>query len=170
MAALALARAGDTSQADALCDKLSQEFPLDTMIQNYMVPSIRAAIELIKKHPDKAITLLEAATPYELGFTSSGVTAYGNLQPAYIRGEAYLKSGQEQRAIAEFQKLIDHRGIVVNFVTGSLAHLQLARALAISGNKEAASKSYQDFLALWKDADRDMQILTQAKAEYEKVR
>jgi serine/threonine protein kinase/tetratricopeptide (TPR) repeat protein len=170
MAALALARAGDTSQAEALCDKLSQEFPLDTMIQNYMVPSIRASIELIKKHPDKAITLLEAATPYELGFTSSGVTAYGNLQPAYIRGEAYLKSGQEQRAIAEFQKLIDHRGIVVNFVTGSLAHLQLARALAMSGNKEAARKSYQDFLALWKDADRDMQILTQAKAEYEKVR
>jgi len=93
----------------------------------------------------------------------------GTLYPVYVRGEAYLEAGQGQQAAAEFQKLIDHRGIVQNFVLGALAHLQLGRAKALSGDKENARKSYQDFLALWKDADPDIPILKEAKAEYAKL-
>ena len=169
MAALTLARAGDPAQAEKLVNKLNQEFPLDTMMQNFLLPTIRASIELDKNHPQRAIEILQAATPYELGSASFGALSLGNLYPAYVRGEAYLKAGQGQQAAAEFQKLIDHRGIVANFVTGALAHLQLGRAQAMSGDKEAARKSYQDFFTLWKDADPDIPILVQAKAEYAKL-
>lgn len=169
MAVLTLARAGDPAQAEKLVDKLNQEFPLDTMMQNFLLPTIRASIELDKNHPQRAIEILRGAGPYELGSTSFGALSLGNLYPAYVRGEAYLKAGQGQEAAAEFQKLIDHRGIVANFVTGPLAHLQLGRARAMSGDKEAARKSYQDFFTLWKDADPDIPILVRAKAEYAKL-
>jgi tetratricopeptide (TPR) repeat protein len=169
-AALALASAGDAAPARKLVDKLNREFPLDTMIQNYCIPSIRAAIELEKNNPLKAIELLNATMQYDLGGTSKSVAFYGYLYPVYIRGLAYLKAGQGQQAAAEFQKVLDHRGIVGNFVIGALAHPQLGRAQAMMGDKEAARKSYQDFLALWKDADPDIPILHAAKAEYAKLK
>ncbi len=131
-------------------------------MQNYSLPAIRAAIELEKNNPGKAIEIVRTVTPYELGFAWTG----GNLFPAYLRGEAYLKAGQPREAAAEFQKIIDHPGIVLNFVTGALARLQLGRAQVMMGDKDAARKSYQDFLTLWQDADPDIPIYKQAKAEY----
>ena len=169
IAALTLARSGDPAQAEKLANKLNREFPLDTMMQGYLLPTIRAAIELNKNHPQRAVEILQTTVPYELGFATLGVISFGNLYPAYVRGEAYLKAGQGQQAATEFQKLIKHRGIVANFVTGALAHLQLGRAQAMSGDKEAARTSYRDFFTLWKDADLDIPILAQAKAEYAKL-
>src|SRR5271165_1423318 len=164
-AALALARAGDVAQAEKLAHELYQAFPQGTMMQNYHLPTIRASIELQRNNPAKAIEILEAAVPYELG----GFGSFSTLYPAYVRGEAYLKAGQGQRAAAEFQKLIDHSGVVNNFITGALARLQLGRARVMMGDKEAARKSYQDFLTIWKDADPDVPIYKQAKAEYAKL-
>jgi DNA-binding winged helix-turn-helix (wHTH) protein/tetratricopeptide (TPR) repeat protein len=163
--ALALARAGDVAQAEKLSHELDQAFPQGTMMQNYFLPTIRASIELQRNNPAKAIEILEATVPYELG----GFGAFGSLYPAYIRGEAYLKKGQGQQAAAEFQKVIDHPGIVNNFITGALAYLQLGRAQVVMGDKAAARKSYNDFLTLWKDADPDIPIYKQAKAEYAKL-
>jgi tetratricopeptide (TPR) repeat protein len=143
---------------------------LNTMLKGYWLPTIRAAIELHRKHPEKAIGLLEAASRYEMGSPSPSAQAMASLYPVYVRGEAYLKTGQGQQAAVEFQKLIDHRSIVQNFVLGALAHLQLGRAKIMSGDKEGARKAYQDFLALWKDADPDIAILKEAKTEYAKLR
>ncbi len=165
-AALALARAGDVAQAEKLSLELNQASPQGTMMQYYFLPTIRASIELQRNNPTKAIEILQAAVPYELG----GFGSFANLYPAYVRGEAYLKAGQGQAAAAEFQKVIDHSGIVNNFITGALAHLQLGRAQAMLGDKEAARKSYQDFFALWKEADPDIPILHAAKAEYAKLK
>ena len=163
-AALALARIGDWQQAEKLAQQLGSAYPKDTMMQNYSLPTIRAAIELQKNNPANAVDILSATLPYELGSGS-----FENLYPAYVRGEAYLKLGQGPQAAAEFQKLIDHPGIVENAVIGALAHLQLGRAQAIAGDKDAARKSYQDFLTLWKDADPDVPALKEAKAEYAKL-
>ena len=162
VAGLALARAGEVAQAQKLVDKLNQDFPLDTMMQNYWLPTIRAAMELQKKNPAKAIELLQTADPYELGHA-----AY--LYPAYVRGQAYLDAGMPQEAVTEFQKMLDHPGIAENNVTGALAHLQLGRAQVMMGDKAAARKSYQDFLTLWKDADPDIPIYRQAKAEFARL-
>ena len=167
-AALALARAGDTAQAENLCEKLNRDYPLDTWTQNYLLPTIRAAIELQRNDPQKAINILKAALPYEMGDLE--FQSFGALYPAYVRGEAYLKAGQGQQAAAEFQKLIDHPGIVSNFITGALSHLQLGRAQAMMGDNQAARKSYQDFFALWNDADPAIPILQAAKAEYAKLK
>jgi len=161
-----LARAGDVAQAEKLSLELNQASPQGTMMQYYFLPTIRAAIELQRNNPTKAIETLEAAVPYELG----GFGSFASLYPAYVRGAAYLKAGQGQSAAAEFQKVIDHPGIVNNFITGTLAHLQLGRAQAMLGEKEAARKSYQDFFALWKEADPDLPILHAAKAEYAKLK
>jgi tetratricopeptide (TPR) repeat protein len=165
-AGLALARAGDTAQAQKMAEKLNQEFPLDTLMQNCSLPAIRAAIELEKNNPAKAIESLKTATPCELGNDLTG----GKLVPVYLRGEAYLKAGQAKEAAAEFQKIIDHPGIVLNYVHGALARLQLGRAQVMMGDKDAARKSYQGFLTLWKDADPDTPIYKQAKAEYARLR
>jgi len=165
-AALALARAGDTAQAQNMAEKLNQEFPLDTIMQNCSLPAVRAAIELEKNNPDKAIEILRTATQCEFGNDLIG----GRLVPVYLRGEAHLKAGQAKEAAAEFQKIIDHPGIVLNYVHGALARWQLARAQAMMGDKAAARKSYQDFLTLWKDADPDIPIYKQAKGEYAKLR
>ncbi len=163
--ALTLARSGKTAQAQKLVDKLDHEFPLDTMMQGYSLPTIRAAIELENNDPAKAIEILQVTSPYELGNAS-----LKGLYPAYIRGEAYLKIGQGQQAAAEFQKMLDHPGIVLNFVTGALAHLQLGRAQAMMGDLQAARKSYQEFFELWKGADPDLPILKVARVEYEKLK
>ncbi len=164
MVALVLARAGDSAEAQKLVTKLNQEFPQDTLMQHYTLPTVRAAMEL-EANPAKAVEILMATSPYELA--SGGSLNY--LYPVYVRGEAYLKAGEGKEAAAEFRKILDHRGVMLNFVTGALAHLQLGRALAMSGDKEAARKSYQDFLTLWKDADPDVPVLVQAKAEYQKL-
>ncbi len=163
--ALTLARSGKAVQAQKLVDKLNHEFPLDTMMQGYSLPTIRAAIQLENNDPAKAIEILQVTSPYELGNAS-----LKGLYPAYIRGEAYLKIGQGQQAAAEFQKILDHPGIVLNFVTGALARLQLGRAQAMMGNPQAARKSYQEFFELWKGADPDLPILKVARVEYEKLK
>ncbi len=162
-AALALALAGDMARAQALTDDLNKRFPLNTVIQSVWLPAIRAAIEINHKTPSSAIELLQAAAPYELGV---GVGPnYSCIYPAYIRGEAYLAAGQGAAAAAEFQKFLDHRGIVQNCSTGALAHLGLARAYALQGDTAKARAAYQDFLTLWKHADPDIPILREARAE-----
>jgi tetratricopeptide (TPR) repeat protein len=164
VAALALARAGDLEQAEKLSDKLNEQYPEDTMVQDYLLATIRSAVEVQRNNPGLAHDLLNASIPYEQGYD-----AFGAIFPAYVRGNAFLKSGQAQQASAEFQKMIDHPGIMQNFVTAALAHLQLARAQLMMGDTASARKSYQDFLALWKDADQNLPILQQAKAEYRRV-
>ena len=168
MAALTFVRAGDAAQAEIIADALNQQFPVDTMLQNYSLPTIRAQVELSRRNPRRAIDILQATIPYELGIPTD-YSGSGVLLPTYVRGEAYLQLKDAQRAAAEFQKVIDHPGIVVNFVIGALAHLQLGRAQAMMGDKAAARRSYQDFLTLWKDADPDIPIYQQAKAEYARL-
>ena len=163
--ALVLARAGQSAQAEKIAAKLDNEFPHSTLVRNYWLPTIRAAIELQKNNANKALGLLEETAPYEIGYWY-----LGHLYPAYLRGEAYLRLGRGREAAAEFQKVLDNRGIVVNFVIGSLATLQLARAEAMSGDTASARKRYEDFLALWKGADANLPILKAAQTEYERLR
>jgi eukaryotic-like serine/threonine-protein kinase len=161
-AAMAFARAGDTAHAQELADGLDKQHPLDTMVQSYYLPSIRAAIWLDKHEPRKAIEALKNAEAYELGDTP-------DLYPAYLRGIAYLQGRQAKEASVEFQKLVDHPGIILNNVPGALARLQLARARDMAGDKDGARKSYRYFLNLWRDADPNLPILREAKAEYAKL-
>jgi pentatricopeptide repeat protein len=156
------ALSGDFAQANKIADQLLHEHPLDTEIQYCYMPPIRAAIALGGNQPNQAIDILAASAPYDLG------DAF--LIPAYIRGLAYLQAGKGRQAAGEFQKLLDHPGILESDLKGALAHLQLGRAQAMMGNKAAALKSYQDFLTLWKDADPDIPIYKQAQAEYAKLR
>ena len=165
VAALTLARAGVPLQAQKFADKLNREFPLDTMLQAYSLPTMRASIELQKNNSRKAIEILQASTSYELGIPYNVPTLYRT----YLRGEAFLHAGHGKQAAAEFQKVLDHPGLVQNFVSGALAHLQLGRAQVMMGDKGAARKSYQDFLTLWRDADPDIPIYQQAKAEYARL-
>jgi hypothetical protein len=127
---------------------------------------VRAALELNRNQPDRAVEILQVVIPYEL----QGSDASWYLYSAYIRGLTFLRLNNGAAAAAEFQKLLDHGGIVVNYPTGALAHLQLGRACAITGGTAKARTAYQDFLALWKDADLDIPILTQAKAELARLR
>ncbi len=167
MAALALARAGDVGRARTFAQELEKSFPNDIVLKLYWLPTINAAIELSKGNFSAALVELEAAAPYELG--QPPPMQLGPLYPAYLRGEAYFLSHNGTAAAAEFQKFLDHRGIVINFVTGALAHLQLARAYAMVGDTAKAKVAYQDFFTLWKDADPDVPILKEAKAEYAKL-
>jgi DNA-binding winged helix-turn-helix (wHTH) protein/tetratricopeptide (TPR) repeat protein len=160
--ALALALAGDTAAAEKLAAELDRTFPLDTLVQRYRLPAISAAVALQHKDPKRAVELLQVTGPIELGEN-------GEFSPIYLRGEAYLMLRDGNAAAAEFQKFIDHRGRVGNFPWGALARLQLARACALSGDKTKAKTAYEDFFTLWKDADPDIPILKQAKAEYAKL-
>jgi len=128
---------------------------------------IEASIAMAQQAPDRAIIALEPTVPYELGGPPPAIN--GTIHPAYIRGLAYLAQKNSPAAAAEFQKFLDHPGIVQNFLLGSLAHLQLGRAYAISGDTAKAKAAYQDFLTLWKDADPDIPIMKEAKAEYAKL-
>ncbi len=166
MSAWALARAGDVSRAEELAAQLEKDFPLDTYMHAILVPSIRAAIELSNNNPDKAVELLRTM-PYELGHTPGSLP---NLFPLYVRGLAYLQAGRGEQAAADFQKIIDHPGVVYYFIVAPLSRLQLGRAQVRMGDPAAARKSYQDFLTLWKDADPDIPIYQQAKAEYARLR
>ena len=166
-AAFALALAGDSPRAQALANDLEKRFPEDTAVRFTYVPAIRALLAL-HREPLKAIELLQIEVPYDLGAPPCAAPPgyFGMLYPVYVRGLAYLAAHQGTEAAAEFQKILDHRGIVVSDPIGALAHLQLGRAYAMSGDKTKARTAYQDFLTLWKDADPDIPILKQAKAEY----
>ena len=166
VAALALARIGDGPRAKALAEELEKNYPTYTMLKLYWLPTIHAAIEIGKGNSSQALLDLEPVAPYELGI-AGGFISY--VYPAYVRGQAYLLAHNGTAAAAEFKKLLDHRGIVLNFVTGVLAHLQIGRAYAMAGDTAKAKAEYQDFFTLWKDADPDIPILKEAKAEYAKL-
>ncbi len=192
VAALALARAGDTAGAEKLGTELDKTFPLATLVQRYWLPTIRAGLALERQDPNRAIELLKVASTIELSSITPNLTIF--LCPVYLRGEAYLVLHDGNRAVAEFQKFIDHRGRVMSFPWGALARLGLARAYAMQAGlpvaavydrrkedgarraplqQDALAKAraaYEDFLTLWKDADPDIPILKEAKAEYAKLR
>jgi hypothetical protein len=168
-ATLAYALAGDAAHAQSLTNDLDKRFPQDTVIQSVWLPAIRAQIETNHKNAARSIELLQTVAPYELGMLSASA-ANACLYPVYVRAEAYLSKQQGAAAAAEFQKILDHRGLMWNCATGALAHLGLARAYAMQGDTAKAKAAYQDFLTLWKDADPDIPILIAAKAEYAKLK
>jgi len=169
-AAIGLAYIGETRHAQVVADDLNRRFTQDTTMQFNYLPAVRAKVALNRTNPQDALQVLEAAEPYELGLQSRSFYNWPNLYPVYVRGEAYLHAHQGHEAAAEFQKILDHRGIVLNEPIGALAHLQLGRAYALQGQTAEARAAYQGFLTLWKDADPDIPILKQAKAEYAKLR
>ena len=164
LSAIALALAGDSEHAKRLAADLGRRFPENTIVQFTYLPTIHAAVLLRSGDPEKAIETLAAASPYEFG--TSFVTLNFVLYPVYVRGDAYLAAKQGTAAAAEFQKILDHSGVVRSEPIGALAHWKLGKAYALSGETSKAKIAYQDFLALWKDADPDTPILKQAKAEY----
>jgi serine/threonine protein kinase/tetratricopeptide (TPR) repeat protein len=168
--ALALALAGESSQAQILTNDLDSSFPEDTSVKFNYLPTVRAFLALNHGDPAKAIELLQAAVPYELGQPRSAQTGFfGALYPIYARGQAYLAARRGAEAATEFQKILDHPGIMVGDPIGVLAHLQLGRAYAMQGDPAKAKAAYQAFLTLWKDADPDIPILKEAEAEYTKL-
>jgi tetratricopeptide (TPR) repeat protein len=164
-AALALALAGDSARAQSLADQLGKFLPENTIVQANYLPTLHAQLALNRSDPSKAIELLQAAAPYELGNVGEGA-----LNPIYVRGEAYLAARQGREAATEFQKILDHRGVVVNSPIGALAHLGLARAYALQADHAKARNAYEDFFTLWREADADVPIMKQAKAEYASLR
>jgi tetratricopeptide (TPR) repeat protein len=167
ISAIALGIAGDAPQATRLADDLAKRFPEDTIVKFEYVPMVRSAAALQAGSATKAIDALAPAAPYELGTTTQNLGFA--LYPVYLRGEAYVAAHQGSAAAAEFQKILDHPGVVLNEPMGALTHLGLARAYALSGDTTKAKTAYQDFFALWKDADPDIPILKEAKAEYAKL-
>ena len=166
LAALAYALAGDSAKTQTLVNDLTKRFPSDTLAKFIYLTTLRAQQALIRQDSAKAIAELQPAAPYESGQSSSGNTISISLYPVYIRGEAFLMAKQGKEAAAEYQKILDHRGVVINGPIGVLAHLGLGRAYARSGDTAKAKIEYQNFLASWKDADPDIPILKQAKSEY----
>jgi predicted Zn-dependent protease len=165
--AFALALVDDSVRAQALASDLEARFPEDTLVKFSYMPTLRALFALNRRDPAGAINELQVAIPFEMGWPgSSSVGFIGVLYPVYVRGEAYLAQGRGAEAAVEFQTILAHRGLVVNDLIGALAHLELARALVLSGNKPKARLAYSDFLALWNEADPDLPILRQARAEY----
>jgi tetratricopeptide (TPR) repeat protein len=164
LSAIALAMAGDFAQASRLANDLGRRFPADTIVQSNYLPTIHAAAFLGRKDHGKAIEALVAAAPHELGGNIQSLNFV--LYPVYLRGEAYLAAKQGSAAAAEFQKIIDHPGAVRSEPIGVLARLELGRAFVLSGDNIKAKAAFQEFLALWKDADPDIPIFKQAKAEY----
>jgi DNA-binding winged helix-turn-helix (wHTH) protein/tetratricopeptide (TPR) repeat protein len=172
-AAFALALSGDSSRSQGLTEDISKRFPEDTIVRFTYVPTIRALVALNHSQPSKAIELLQTAISYERGTPIEGGSEFllgaGSLYPAYVRGLAYLASHRGAEATVEFQKILDHRGVVLCDPIRALAHLQLGRAYALSGDKTKAKSAYQDFLTLWKNADPNIPIFKLAKAEYAKL-
>jgi serine/threonine protein kinase/tetratricopeptide (TPR) repeat protein len=164
---LTLARSGDPVGAKTIMLALEKNQPSNTVLNVYWLPLVKATTALNRGSASQALALLESAKPYELSDAGGFIN---NLYPAYVRGQAYLQAHNGTQAIAEFQKLLDHRGIVGNFPTGALAHLQIGRACAMSGEISRAKSAYEDFFAIWTNADPDIRILRQAKAEYAKLR
>jgi len=168
-AALALAYASDDARAKALADDLDKRFPEDTIVQFNYLPSVRGKLALNKGDASGAIESLGAAAPYELGATRAIDLDWTAMFPVFVRGEAYLAARQGSKAAAEFQKILDHRGLVLNQPIGALAHLGLGRAYVLQGDTVKAKTAYEDFLTLWKNADSDIPVLQKAKAEYAKL-
>jgi DNA-binding winged helix-turn-helix (wHTH) protein len=164
MAAMALALAGDSSRPETTVTEMAEHNPLDTMVNSYVVPTIQATIQLNHNHPGEAVQDLEVASRYELQYT-----ALPPLIAAYLRGQAFLAMHRGHEAAAEFQKFIDHPGRVANNFLGAVARVGLGRAYAMQGDTVKARAAYEDFFSLWKDADPDVPILKQAKAEYAKL-
>jgi len=167
--ALTFAYAGDANRTQAMVNDLAKKYPEDTVVQFNYLPTLRAKLVLLASNPQQAIDSLEIAAPYELGLPAVGFYNWPNLYPVYVRGEAYLAAHRGVEAAREFQKILDHRGIVLNEPIGALAHLQLGRAYVMQGDTAKARAAYQHFLTLWKDADSDIPILKEAKAEYAKL-
>lgn len=165
LAALALARAGDTSRSQKLIEQVAKESPTNTLISAVWMPTARAANQIQAGQPAQAVATLQAATPYEFGSPPEGAQYW----PIHIRGDAYLHLGDGAKAAVEYQKILDHRGINPTSPLYSLARLGSARAYALQGDKAKAKTAYQDFFAAWKDADPDVPILKEAKAEYAKL-
>jgi DNA-binding winged helix-turn-helix (wHTH) protein len=173
-AAFALALSGDSSRSQKLAEDLSRRFPEDTIVRFTYVPTIRALVALNHSQPSKAIELLQTAISYEGGTPIEGGSEFllgaGSFYPAYVRGLAYLASHHGTEAAAEFEKILDHRGVVLCDPIGALAYVQVARTYALSGDKTKAKSAFQDFFTMWKDADPDIPIFKQVKAEYTKVK
>ncbi len=169
LAAIALARTGDVTEAENLAKDLEKQYPLDTLVNNYWLPVIRASEENARNNPTKAIQLLQPCALYELSSPVAWSGLGGPMYPAYLRGEAYLQLRRGNDAATEYQKVVDHPGFMLACPLGRLAHLGLARAYVLQGDTANAKASYQDFLTQWKDADPDIPIFIAAKSEYAKL-
>lgn len=180
-AALTFAFAGDNTRSEALADDLSRKYPEDTLVQFNFLPTLRGTLALNRQDAPEALAALRAATPYELGVTRFSTPPWTAMYPVYVRGEAYLVTHQGVEAAAQFQKILDHPGVVLNEPIAALAHLQLGRAYALveaqashgtdaDAARAKARAAYQDFLTLWKNADPDIPIFKQAKAENARLR
>jgi DNA-binding winged helix-turn-helix (wHTH) protein/tetratricopeptide (TPR) repeat protein len=169
-AALALAYAGDNGRAQSLSDDLAKRFPEDTIVQFNFLPTLRAKLAVGQGNASEGSERLKATTPYELGQTTASTYGWTALYPVYVRGEAYLAAHQGNEAAAQFQRILEHPGIVLYEPIAALAHLEIGRAFAMQGDTAKAKAAYQDFLTLWKDADPDIPILIAAKAEYSNLK
>jgi len=170
LAALAFARIGESERAEKLANEIAAHYPLDTLVNVYWLPVIRGAIELNRNNAAKAVEILQAAAPYELASPQAWSGLGGPLYPAYLRGLAFLRLSRAGDAAAEFQKLVDHRGFMRTCALRPLAFIALARASTLRGDTAKARSAYEEFFALWKDADPDIPILRRAKAEYARLR
>jgi tetratricopeptide (TPR) repeat protein len=169
-AAFALELSGESSESQRLAADLEKRFPEDTPVQFEYLPTLHALFALAHRAPSDAVDRLQRAVPYDFAMPGTAFFAkFGGLYPAYVRGEAYLAAGHGAEAAAEFQKVLNHRGIVLADPIGALAHLQLGRAYVVAGNMTKARSAYQDFFTLWKNADQDIPVLKQAKAGYAKL-
>jgi tetratricopeptide (TPR) repeat protein len=169
-AAFALELSGEPAEAQRLAADLQKRFPEDTPVEFEYLPTLRALSSLAHRAPLDAVEQLQRAVPYDFAMPGTSFFAkFGGLYPAYVRGEAYLAAGRGQEAAVEFQKVLNHRGVVLADPIGVLAHLQMGRAYVIAGDKSRARSAYRDFFVLWKDADRDIEVLKKASAEYAKL-
>jgi serine/threonine protein kinase/tetratricopeptide (TPR) repeat protein len=169
LVALALARSGDSTRAERIADELQKQFPLDSVINTYWLPTVRASLEINRGNPSKAVEFLKTAAPYELGLVSN-LEFGAPLYPPYVRGQAYLLLHRGSEAAAEFQKLLDRRTLAANNPLFALAHLGLGRAYSLSGDTKKAQAAYQEFLTAWRDGDADIPILENARAEYSRLK
>jgi serine/threonine protein kinase/tetratricopeptide (TPR) repeat protein len=167
----ALGLAGDVTKTESLANDLDRRFPEDTLVRFTYVPTLRALVAVHRREPEKAIQFLAANTPYERAVPATAYNHFfGSLYPVFVRGQAYLAAGQSQQAAVEFQKLIDHVGLMMADPAGARARLEKGRSLVLARDKASARAAYEDFLSLWKDADSDVPVLVQAKAEYAKLK
>ncbi|MEO5742061.1 MAG: hypothetical protein ABIS29_15855, partial [Vicinamibacterales bacterium] len=170
-AAFALALSGDLSRSRAVAEDLAREYPEDTSVQFMYLPTLRALFSLDAHDAAAAIQALQIAARYDLSLGAIGfIGRFGGLYPIYVRGQAYLAAQQPAAAAVEFQRILDHRSIVLVDPMDAMAHLQLARALALSGDTVKAKGVYNDLLTLWKNADPDIRVLKDAQAEYARLR
>jgi eukaryotic-like serine/threonine-protein kinase len=169
LVAMVLARTGDTVRAEKMADELQKQNPANTKMNFYWLPVIRAAIQINRRQPERAIEVLQTTVPYELGLAGPLPEIGALLYPVYLRGDAYLMLHDGRAAAGEFQKFVDNRSMVINSPLGPLARLNLARAYAMQGDTAEAKATYQEFLTIWKDADSDIPVPKQAKAEYAKL-